>query len=644
MNRIVAFFMRRLSVRLGLTIVLLVAVIFIISVGFLFSLSKKFVLAEAQGRANQLLDNTALRITDIMDEVELATDNMAWYMASHTDPETLIRDTREILQNNPHFYSCSISMEPYFFKSYGKYFSIYSVRDGDSISTAQYGSDEFQYFNLDWYQNPKHLKRGCWIDPYLNANPKADYQQEIITSYTRPIYDAKGTFIGVVAIDLLQKWLSQTVTAVTPYPNSSAIVCGREGHYFVHPDTLKLIRQTIFSDPDPEARQDVIPLGKDMIAGKSGSHELVVDGNDAYVFFRPLGKAGWSMAIVCPADDVFGGYNRLLYTVWAIVAVGLLVILIFCYQTIRGAVSPLKLLAGQARDISKGHFDNFLPSTSRSDTIGHLQNAFVGMQQSLSAYVGDIRRLNEELEQRNDELTQANEQALEAARKKTAFLQDMMHQIRTPLNIIGGFSQVLEENFHELPDEEAANIIRMMQDASRRILRIVRMLVASSAVDGQQTVSRESFSCNGLCREIVGAFRLTSPHTVKLQFDTDVPDDLMICSDKEKVTEILNELLENANKFTQLGMIILTCSLPDWQTVTFTVSDTGIGVAEADRPKIFSQFMKGDYFTDGIGLGLYLSQRMARLLGGDLELDPDYHNGASFILCLPLNYSKVTTS
>ena len=644
MNRIVAFFMRRLSVRLGLTIVLLVAAIFIISVGFLFGLSKKSVLAEAQGRANLLLDNTALRISDIMSEAESATDNMAWYIAGHTDPETLIRDTREILQNNPHFHSCSISMEPYYFKSYGKYFSIYSVRDGDSISTAQYGSDEFQYFNLDWYQNPKRLKQGCWIDPYVNANPKADYQQEIITSYTRPIYDAEGTFIGVVAIDLLQKWLSQTVTAVAPYPNSSAIVCGREGHYFVHPDTMKLIRQTIFSDPDPEARQDVIPLGEDMIAGKSGSRELMVDGNDAYVFFRPLGKAGWSMAIVCPADDVFGGYNRLLYTVWAIIAVGLLVILIFCYQTIRGVVSPLKLLAGQARDISKGQYDNFLPSTSRSDTIGQLQNAFVGMQQSLSAYVGDIQRLNEELEQRNDELTRANEQALEADRKKTAFLQDMMHQIRTPLNIIGGFSQVLEENLHELPDDEAANIIRMMQDASRRIVRIVRMLVASSAVDGQQTVSHESFSCNVLCREIVRAFRLTSPHTVKLRFETEVPDDLMIHSDKEKVTEILNELLENANKFTQLGTIILTCRHPDWQTVTFTVSDTGIGVAEADRLKIFSQFVKVDYFTDGVGLGLTLSLRMARLLGGDLELDPDYHDGASFILRLPLNYSSVTTS
>ena len=644
MKRLLTFIMRRLSVRLGLTIVLLVAAIFIISAGFLFTLSKNYVLAEAEGRATQLLDNTALRIADIMGEAESATDNMAWYVASRTDPETLIRDTREILQNNPHFHSCSISMEPYYFKTYGKYFSIYSVHDGDSISTAQYGSDEFQYFNLDWYQNPKRLKRGCWIDPYLNTNPKADYQQEIITSYTRPIYDANGKFIGVVAIDLLQKWLSQTVTAVTPYPNSSVIVCGREGHYFVHPDTTKLIRQTIFSDPDPEARQDVIPLGEDMIAGKSGVRELVVDGNDAYVFFRPIGNADWSMAIVCPASDVFAGYKRLLYTVLIIIAIGLFVILIFCYQAIRGAVSPLKLLAWQARDISEGHYDNFLPHTSRSDTIGQLQNAFVGMQQSLSAYVGDIRRLNEEMEQRNQELVLANEQAVEADRKKTAFLQDMMHQIRTPLNIIGGFSQVLEENFHELPDDEAANIIRMMQDGSQRIVRIVRMLVASSAIDSQKSITRESFSCNALCREIIGDFRLTSPHLVELRFETEVADDLIINSDKEKVKEILCELLDNANKFTQQGMIILTCSQPDEQTLTFTCSDTGIGIAEADRPQIFSQFMKANYFTDGVGLGLSLSLRLARLLGGDLELDPNYHNGARFILRLPLNDSSEITS
>jgi signal transduction histidine kinase len=118
----------------------------------------------------------------------------------------------------------------------------------------------------------------------------------------------------------------------------------------------------------------------------------------------------------------------------------------------------------------------------------------------------------------------------------------------------------------------------------------------------------------------------------------------MISSDKEKVAEILNELLENANKFTQQGLIVLTCSQPDGQNVTFTVSDTGIGISEADRPLIFSQFMKVDYFTDGVGLGLSLCQRTARLLGGDLMLDPAYTSGASFILRLPLNESTDQTS
>ena len=232
---------RRLSVKLGLSIVLIVAVIFTILINFLFDVTKNHIRKEAVSRATQILDNTALRIDDIMGEVETTTNDMVWYISSYTDPDSIISDTRKILENNRHFYSCSISMEPYFFKSYGKYFSIYSVRSGDSIMTAQYGSDEFQYFELDWYQKPKELQKGCWMDPFLNTNPKAKYKQEIITSFCRPIYDRNKQFIGVVAIDLQQKWLSQAVTAVSPYPHSSSIMIGTDGKYLVHPDTAKLI-------------------------------------------------------------------------------------------------------------------------------------------------------------------------------------------------------------------------------------------------------------------------------------------------------------------------------------------------------------------------------------------------------------------
>ena len=627
---------RRLSLRLGLDIIVVVAAIFVVAVSYLFSISKDYLRQSAVNRATQILDNTGHRITDIMGEVETVADNMAWYVDGCMDPDSLIRDTREILLNHPHFHSCSISMEPFYFKQYGRYFSIYSVRDADTISTAQYGSDDFQYFNQEWYSKPQGLLQGCWIDPYLNTNPKATYKTDVITTYSRPLLDSNGYFIGVIAIDLNLKWLSQEITEVKPYPNSSSIIIGSKGQYLVHPDTLKLIRESIFSDPDPKAKGVVDSLGRKMLAGESGVQQMVVDGNDALLFYCPVGKANWSMAIVCPESDVFGGYNRLLYMVWAIVGLGLLVILLFCYQAISTAIAPLQLLAHQAHDIAEGHYSNRLPKTSREDTVGQLQNSFADMQASLSAYVDDIRQINAEMEQRNRELAAANEKALEADRKKTAFLQDMMHQIRTPLNIICGFAQVLNDSFHELPPDEARNITQMMHDNVRKIAHITRLLVSFASQTGLIAMKKETFSCNEACREVVDNCRLTNPSTVKLRFETMLSDDYTLHTDKQRVQLILEELLDNANKFTQQGTITVSCSLNDLQSVAIRVSDTGIGIAKTDRKNIFTQFVKIDLFTEGVGLGLPLSKRAAQRIGGDLVLDEAYDQGAAFVLTIPI--------
>lgn len=627
---------RRLSLRLGLDIIVVVAGIFVVTVSYLFSISKDYLRQSAVNRATQILDNTGHRITDIMGEVETVADNMAWYVDGCMDPDSLIRDTREILLNHPHFHSCSISMEPFYFKQYGRYFSIYSVRDGDTISTAQYGSDDFQYFNQEWYSKPQGLLQGCWIDPYLNTNPKATYKTDVITTYSRPLLDSNGYFIGVIAIDLNLKWLSQEITSVEPYPNSSSIIIGSKGQYLVHPDTLKLIRESIFSDPDPKAKGVVDSLGRKMLAGESGVQQMVVDGNDALLFYCPVGKANWSMAIVCPESDVFSGYNRLLYMVWAIVGLGLLVILLFCYQAISTAIAPLQLLAHQAHDIAEGHYSNRLPKTSREDTVGQLQNSFADMQASLSAYVDDIRQINAEMEQRNRELAAANEKALEADRKKTAFLQDMMHQIRTPLNIICGFAQVLNDSFHELPPDEARNITQMMHDNVRKIAHITRLLVSFASQTGLIAMKKETFSCNEACREVVDNCRLTNPSTVKLRFETMLSDDYTLHTDKQRVQLILEELLDNANKFTQQGTITVSCGQKDQQTVTIRVSDTGIGIAKTDRKNIFTQFVKIDLFTEGVGLGLPLSKRAAQRIGGDLVLDEAYDQGAAFVLTIPI--------
>ena len=477
---------------------------------------------------------------------------------------------------------------------------------------------------------------------FLFSITKEYVRQACIIRATQVLDDSERRMAEVVNEenpDFLE--LSQTVTTIAAYPNSSSIMIDKDGTYLIHPDTAKVMQESIFSDPDPKAKKDVVPLGKAMIAGEEGMQQLIVDGQDALIFYRPMGQNGWSMAIVCPESDVFGGYNQLVRTVWIIIAVGLLVILLFCYQTVRRAVIPLKLLDSQSRDIANGHLDNILPQTSRSDTIGQLQNSFVEMQQSLVKYVNDLQQMNKDMELRNQELAIANELALEANEKKTDFVQDMMHQIHTPLNIISGFVQVLEDNYHDLPDDETRKIISMMQDNVKKISHIARLLVSSSGADYQESLKkREDINCNSLCREVAASFHPTSPLLVKFNIATSVPDTLTICSNKDSIQEIITEMLDNANKFTQQGSITLECFQPSSDTVSFAVSDTGIGIAKDDREYIFTQFTKLNSFTEGIGLGLPLCRQTAQMLGGDLQLDTTYQGGARFVLTLNNNQDK----
>jgi signal transduction histidine kinase len=114
-------------------------------------------------------------------------------------------------------------------------------------------------------------------------------------------------------------------------------------------------------------------------------------------------------------------------------------------------------------------------------------------------------------------------------------------------------------------------------------------------------------------------------------------DDYTLHTDKQRVQLILEELLNNANKFTQQGTITVSCGQKDQQMVTIRVSDTGIGIAKTDRKNIFTQFVKIDLFTEGVGLGLPLSKRAAQRIGGDLVLDEAYDQGAAFVLTIPIN-------
>ena len=391
MNKILAYIRRKLSVRVSIWVVMFAAFIFIAALGFLFYQSREAMRQEAISHATQILDKTSLRVEGILNRAEVATQMTEWLIQRHPDKaDSMFVYSRGMLQNNPDFYTCSIAFEPYYFNQYGRYFSAYSKHVGDSIRTLQGGSDYYQYFFMDWYLMPQLLDKPCWTEPYMDLDaPTNTY--EMVTSYCQAIKNKQGEFIGVINTSLSLNWLSHTISAVKPYPNSYSIMIGRGGTYFVHPDTTKITRHTIFTQTMETPDTAMTALGHAMQRGEEGMKRMTIDDKDCYVFYKPLGKTGCSMAIVCPESDIFGGFDRLRHTVMGIVFVGLLLMLYFFIKIITRELSPLHRLAKEAETIASGQFDTKLPDFQRNDEIGQLSHSFGNMQQSLVRYIDELK-------------------------------------------------------------------------------------------------------------------------------------------------------------------------------------------------------------------------------------------------------------
>ena len=385
--------MKRLDRKLSLWVALFAAVILVASLGFMFGVSRQAIRQEAVNHATEILENTTLRVERILSQVEVATNNMDWLPSRHLDaPDSMFVYSRRILQNNPELNGCSIAFEPDYFKEKGLYFSAFSYNDNGVIMTTQEGNEYYQYFYMDWYQLCKLLDRPVWTEPFMDFNPQNFYSPDMIVSYCKPLKDKNGEYVGTISVDLSLSYLSQMISAVKPYPNSYSIMIGRGGTYFVHPDSTKLFYQSIFTESLEHEDSAMVELGHAMQRGEEGMRQLTIDGTECYVFFQPLGETGWSVAIVCSEDDIFGSFYRMRRAVIFTVLAALLLMMVVVSRIIRHELKPLTRLSKQAESIASGNFEETLPDDGRRDEIGHLTQSFSNMQRSLAGYIEELKQ------------------------------------------------------------------------------------------------------------------------------------------------------------------------------------------------------------------------------------------------------------
>lgn len=634
MGNLVRHIRQSLSWKLSLGILLMAIPIFALSLGILFSQSKNNVKKEAMKHAASVLNTTMQRIVRSMEIVQTATDINDWKITEHLDPDSILACSRFIVMLNGHIDGCSVSTEPNTFPKYGRYFSAYTVREEDTVTTVV--EEEYEYFEKVWYKTPHLLGKPCWVVYYDERDSLALTLDGMLASYSKPLYNDKQQFIGVISTDLSLLRLSKTITTETPYEDSYFMMTGDEGRYFLHPDTTQLFTKTIYSDADPQKNTDIFALGHEMTTGKQGCMSVWLNGEPCLVNYQPVPETNWSLALVCPERSVLKRYYRLNYIIAPLIIIGLLLILLFSIFTVTHAILPLYKLAGKLQRIAKGHYDAQIATTQHQDVVGRMQNSFAKMQVSLSNHVNDIQKINDETARRNEELAQTSELAKEADRQKSLFIQNVSHQIRTPLNIIMGFAHVLKESKSSLPEEEAKSITDMMYHNAQMLDRMAQMLFDSSARGTTQALyanKNEEVSCNEIANDSI---MLTFEHFPKqsIYFGTDLPDDFCIYTNRAYLMRSITELLYNAIKYSD-GLHVTLRVSEFGSMVRYIVEDTGPGIAEEECSHLFEMFTKANDLSDGLGLGLALTKRHIQNLGGDIYLDLNYHAGCRFVIELP---------
>jgi GAF domain-containing protein/CheY-like chemotaxis protein len=235
-----------------------------------------------------------------------------------------------------------------------------------------------------------------------------------------------------------------------------------------------------------------------------------------------------------------------------------------------------------------------------------------------------------------------------ADRHKSEFLANMSHELRTPLNAIIGYSEMLQEDAGDLGAEQFTDDLKKINAAGKHLLELINAVLDLSKIEaGKMELYLETFDVAGLVRDIAAVIQPLAGKNAN-RLEVGCPDQIgTMRADLTKVRQALFNLLSNACKFTERGTIslgVVRQALDGQDWMVFSVSDTGIGMTPGQLARLFEVFSQADAATTrkygGTGLGLALSRRLCRMMGGDVTVESEAGRGSTFTIRLPASVAE----
>lgn len=315
----------------------------------------------------------------------------------------LLTSTLDSMQyDRPEIYSLSVAYAPYAFDKNKEYYMIYASRKDGGIKLEHAGGADYEYFYYNWYTLPKTLDRPVWTEPY--------FDEIIMSTYAVPFYQERNgvsEFAGVITVDLSLSWLQKAVSSIKLNNSGYSFLISKFGRIITHPDTERIMNETIFSMAEEREDQFLREAGREMIAGKSGFvpyKKHLISQKKSWMFYAPLQSNGWSLGIVFPEDQLFAAIAKMEITIFSLFTAGMLLLLSVIIWITLKITGPLRILTKATSEIGSGNFHAVMPAITANDEIGKLSSSFSSMQAALIKHIENLKETTAAKEKIESEL------------------------------------------------------------------------------------------------------------------------------------------------------------------------------------------------------------------------------------------------
>lgn len=397
------------SARLSLYILLATSVLCIgglVFAEFFFVKTLKKTVAKDAG---EVLNLQIKDIEKILGEVENATENMVWVVKENVDnPDFMFNICQKTLECNPYINGVAIGFEPSYYPSKGKWFAPYAVITSEGKQVLyQCGTESYDYFNEEWYRQPKIKNKKMWTDPYYNSAGLEYDLGQYHTTFSVPLSDEDGNIFAVMQSDVSLQDITDKLSSLKGYEHSYSMLLGRSGTFISHPDSTVLNFATVFEFANEVKNDDITELGVNMISGKAGSTTIRGRKGRNYIAYGPLSN-GWSMAIVCPYADIYDDIERTNALLFSLIFFELILLFLVIRKIVSRATKPITEFVYSALSIGKGNFNARLPEIKTHDELRRLHDSLEYMLLSFNEYIKQLKASTSSNERYESELNIAN--------------------------------------------------------------------------------------------------------------------------------------------------------------------------------------------------------------------------------------------